>query len=101
MRGASFKTTRFIQEKVFAHPRIDVPWHTEVTAFRGAQSKLSQIDLVNNQTSETSAVESAFTFIGLTPNCAFLRDSNIQFDPWGLPGNRPGSGPVCGAAVRI
>ena len=86
VRGDSFKATRFIQEKVLAHPRIDVRWHTEVTAFRGAQRKLRHIDLVNNETSETSviSVEGAFIFIGLTPNSAFLRDSNIQLDPWGF-----------------
>lgn len=86
VRGDSFKATRFIQEKVFAHPRIDVRWHSEVTAFRGAQSKLGQIDLVNNQTSETSvlSVEGAFIFIGLKPNSAFLNGSNIQLDPWGF-----------------
>lgn len=86
VRGGAFKATRFIQEKVLSHPGIDVRWHTEVTAFRGAQSKLSHIDLVDNQTSETAtlAVEGAFIFIGLKPNSAFLRDSNIQLDPWGF-----------------
>lgn len=86
VRGGAFKATRFIQEKVLSHPGIEVRWHTEVTAFRGAQSKLSHIDLVDNQTSETAtlAVEGAFIFIGLKPNSAFLRDSNIQLDPWGF-----------------
>lgn len=86
VRGGAFKATRFIQEKVLSHPGIEVRRHTEVTAFRGAQSKLSHIDLVDNQTSETAtlAVEGAFIFIGLKPNSAFLRDSNIQLDPWGF-----------------
>ena len=86
VRGNAFKATRFIQDKVLSHDRIDVRWNTEVTAFEGAQSKLKQLRLVNNQTGreEDMPVDGAFIFIGLTPNTAFLKSSGVQLDRWGF-----------------
>lgn len=86
VRSSEFKATRFIQDKVLAHPHIDVKWHTEVKAFEGAASKLKKIHTVNNQTGQESelAIDGAFIFIGLVPNTAFLENSGIQLDHWGF-----------------
>ncbi len=86
VRGDAFKATRFIQDKVTAHPRIDVRWHTEVKAFVGARSKLKEIKLFNNQTNQTESlpIDGAFIFIGLTPNTGFLKSSGIALDQWGF-----------------
>ncbi|MGD9332477.1 MAG: FAD-dependent oxidoreductase [Desulfobacterales bacterium] len=86
VRRGEFKATRIIQDKVLAHERIDVRWHTEVTAFEGADSKLKQLRLVNNQSHQETemAVDGAFIFIGLTPNTGFLKDSGIRLDQWGF-----------------
>ncbi len=86
VRGGEFKATRFIQNKVLNHPRIDVRFHTEVQSFAGAESKLNKIITINNQTDarEELAVDGAFIFIGLTPNTGFLKPSGIQLDPWGF-----------------
>jgi thioredoxin reductase (NADPH) len=86
VRGDAFKATRFIQDKVLAHPRIDVRWNTEVKAFTGAHSKLKEIELINNQTNRTEAlpIDGAFIFIGLTPNTGFLKSSDLALDQWGF-----------------
>ena len=86
VRGGEFKATRLIQDKVLAHDRIDVRWHTQVAAFEGAQSKLNRLRLVDSQTGqkETMPVDGAFIFIGLRPNTAFLKGSDVRLDKWGF-----------------
>ena len=86
VRSGEFKATRFIQDKVLAHPQIEVKWHTEVKAFKGVASKLKSVQIFNNQSGETGklTVDGAFIFIGLVPNTAFLADSGILLDQWGF-----------------
>ncbi len=86
VRGAHFKATQFIQDKVLSHPKIDVRWHTEVKAFTGAQSKLKKLIIADNQIGkeEELEVDGAFIFIGLTPNTGFLEGSDILLDRWGF-----------------
>ncbi len=86
VRGGEFKATRLIQDKVLAHDRIDVRWHTQVAAFEGAKSKLNRMRLIDSQTGqeEIMPVDGAFIFIGLTPNTAFLKNSDVRLDKWGF-----------------
>ena len=86
VRSGEFKATRIIQDKVLAHPHIDVRWHTEVRAFEGAKSKLEKLRLSNNLNGQSDAlyVDGAFIFIGLDPNTAFLQNSGILLDQWGF-----------------
>ncbi len=86
VRGGEFKATRFIQDKVFSHPRIEVMWHTEVSAFAGAAGKLKKLEIIRSQDRTTGelTVDGAFIFIGLVPNTAFLADSGIRLDRWGF-----------------
>jgi thioredoxin reductase (NADPH) len=86
VRSGAFKATRFIQDKVLSHPKIEVRWHTEVSAFSGARGKLQELSIQNNQTRQTDVlpVDGAFIFIGLTPNTGFLKDSGIILDSWGF-----------------
>lgn len=86
VRGGAFKASQVIQEKVLNHPRIDVRWHTDVQAFRGAKAKLTHLELRDRQTGATSELQTdgAFIFIGLDPNTAFLRDSSVVVDQWGF-----------------
>jgi len=85
VRGDAFTASPVIQEKVLEHEGIDVRWNTEVKAFIGADSKLSQLSLVNNRTGEEELlpVNGAFIFIGLDPNTAFLEKSEVLLDRWG------------------
>jgi thioredoxin reductase (NADPH) len=100
VRGDAFNASKVIQESVLADPKIDVRFHSEVVAFRGAKSKLNALDVRNKETGATEAlaVDGSFVFIGLDPNTGFVRDSAIRLDPWGFivtghdlvhDGNRP------------
>lgn len=100
VRGNAFKASRFIQDKVFAHDKIDVRWNTEVLEFRGDRGKLNQLIIFNNQTGQRGQLEAdgVFVFIGLSPNSGFLKEGDIELDPWGFvvtgrslttEGNRP------------
>jgi thioredoxin reductase (NADPH) len=86
VRGGAFKATRFIVDKVLAHDRIDIRWHTQVTEFFGSRGKLTKIAILNNQSDRREEMETdgAFIFIGLLPNSGFLQNSDIQLDPWGF-----------------
>lgn len=86
VRGAEFKASKIIQESVLKDPKIDVRFHTEVTEFLGANAKLNALRTRNNQAGgeEVLAVDGAFVFIGLDPNTAFLRDSDVCLNPWGF-----------------
>ncbi len=86
VRSEGFKATKFIRDKVMAHPKINVRFNTEVKAFAGAQSKLKNLYLFNNQTKneEELPADGAFIFIGLTPNTGFLKKNGILLDQWGF-----------------
>ena len=53
VRSSQFKASRIIQEKVLVHPKISVRWHTEVKGFIGEKSKLTRLQVLDNQTGET------------------------------------------------
>lgn len=86
VRGDALKATRWIQDKVLSHPKIQVRWRTQVKDFIGAGSKLKELNLLNSATgrTETLPVDGAFIFIGLTPNTEFLKSSGIALDRWGF-----------------
>lgn len=86
VRGDSFKASQVIQESVLGDPKIEVQWQTQVEGFVGAKSKLTGLQLKNNQSGEQRelAVDGAFIFIGLDPNTGFLGDSPIRRDQWGF-----------------
>ncbi|MEE8400368.1 MAG: FAD-dependent oxidoreductase [Desulfobacterales bacterium] len=86
VRKGQFTASRIIQEKVLAHPKISVRWHTEVKEFIAKSAKLSGIVTINNETGETTelAMDGAFIFIGLEPNTGFLADSAVTLNPWGF-----------------
>lgn len=86
VREEKFSATPLIQESVLKHPKINVRWNTEVSEFIGEKSKLSKLNIINNQTKkvEELAVDGAFIFIGLTPNTDFLKESEIYLDDWGF-----------------
>ncbi len=84
VRSGEFTASQVIQERVLAHPKITVRWHTEVQEFIGKKAKLKLLRLKNNQTHEESemAVDGAFIHIGMIPNTSFLQDSGVSLDPW-------------------
>jgi thioredoxin reductase (NADPH) len=86
VRGSHFRATQIIQDNVFANPKIDVRWHTEVQEFLGEHSSLNKLRLKNIQTGEEEimGVDGAFIFVGLTPNTRFLQESSILLNQWGF-----------------
>jgi len=86
VRKGEFKATRFIQDKVLAHPAIEVKWHTEVQGFEGTGGKLKKLNIFNNQTDSEDelAADGVFIFIGLVPNTSLAANSGIWLDRWGF-----------------
>ncbi len=82
VRGSELKASQVIREKVLSDPKIEVRFHTEVTSFEGADSKLHTIHIRNNQSGETGELEvpGCFIFIGLDPNTAFLEGGSVRLD---------------------
>lgn len=82
VRGGEFTASPIIQEKVLADPNIEVRWHTEVTEFVGADSKLKTLKLTTKGEEETLDVDGAFIFIGLDPNSGFVAESGVRRNQW-------------------
>jgi thioredoxin reductase (NADPH) len=63
-----------MQAKLTSNDKIEILWYTEATEVLGDGNKVSAVNIVNNQTGETSIIETAGLFfaIGHTPNTAFL-----------------------------
>ncbi len=86
VRGDHLTASQIVQEKVLHDLGIEVLWRTEVTAFTGKGGKLTQLQLLNNETGEVRPfpVNGAFLFIGLQPNTAFLKGSGVRLNKWGF-----------------
>ncbi len=86
VRGSELTASQVIQEKVLAHPQIEVRFNTEVERFSGAGGKLKEMTIRNNQTGATETIQpgGVFVFIGLTPNTSFLTDTGVRLNRWGF-----------------
>jgi thioredoxin reductase (NADPH) len=86
VRGSELTASQVIQEKVLAHPQIDVRFNTEVERFSGAGGKLKEVTIRNNQTGVQTSIQpgGVFVFIGLTPNTGFLAGSGVRLNRWGF-----------------
>lgn len=86
VRGERLKASQVIQEKVFAHPKIEVRFNWEVEEFCGRGAKLSEVRARNNVSGQQEVLTPAgvFVFIGLSPNTRFLLGSAVILDHWGF-----------------
>jgi thioredoxin reductase (NADPH) len=86
VRGGALKASHILQEKVLAHSKIDVRFHTEAVGFHGAGGKLKSVTVKDNQTGATEEIDPAavFVFIGQVPNTGFLTGTGIHTDTWGF-----------------
>jgi thioredoxin reductase (NADPH) len=70
-RRDSFRAERILQERLFAHPKIEVMWNKAVEAFMGEQSppSVTAVKLIDTVTGETSemATDGVFVAIGHSP----------------------------------
>lgn len=70
-RRGEFRASKIMQERVLAHEKIDVMWHTEVKAILGTkEAGVESIKLYNNQTKVESdfPTQGVFIAIGHKPN---------------------------------
>ena len=70
-RRDSFKAERILQERLFAHPKIEVIWHSAVEEIKGKQAPpgVTHVTLRNVQTGALSdiSVDGVFVAIGHAP----------------------------------
>jgi len=70
-RRGEFRASKIMQDRVFAHDKIDILWNTEVQAINGSQeSGVESVTLYNNKTQETTEfpTQGVFIAIGHQPN---------------------------------
>lgn len=66
-RKSEFKASKVMQEKVFANPKIDIIWDSEVNEVVGTQ-KLESIKIKNNKTNEQSEIKADGLFVAIGHN---------------------------------
>jgi len=70
-RRHEFRASKIMQDRVFAHEKIDILWNTEVQAINGSQEKgVASVTLYNSTTQETTEfpTQGVFIAIGHQPN---------------------------------
>ncbi len=70
-RRDEFRASKIMQERVLAHPKIDVLWNTDVKEIHGAkETGVESVVLYNNKTNETTTfpTQGVFIAIGHKPN---------------------------------
>jgi thioredoxin reductase (NADPH) len=83
-RGARPKASALLQEKVEAHPKLELLTDTRVAEFKG-NGKLSTVVVENTETGESRELSPAavFVYVGLDPNTEFLKGS-VELDERGF-----------------
>ena len=63
-----------MQQRAFDNPKLTILWHTEATEITGDGNVMTGVNVINNQTQETSSLQAAGLFyaIGHKPNTDFL-----------------------------
>ena len=86
VRGDELTASKILQEKVLAHPQIDVRFNTETLEFKGAESKLNTVIIKDKETGKQEEIhpKGVFTFIGQTPNTGFLANAGVETNQWGF-----------------
>jgi thioredoxin reductase (NADPH) len=83
VRRDQFRGSKIMQDRAFAHPKIDVRWNTEVTDVFGEMT-VNQLGLRDTGTGESSKLEvqGLFVAIGYKPNTELFR-GQLDLDPRG------------------
>jgi thioredoxin reductase (NADPH) len=83
VRRDQFRGSKIMQDRAFAHPKIDVRWNTEVTEVHGDMT-VASVSLRDTETGETSSMpaQGLFVAIGYKPNTALFR-GQLDLDPRG------------------
>jgi thioredoxin reductase (NADPH) len=93
-RRDELRAEKILQERLFAHPKIEVVWNTAVNSVVGTENPLgvTGVKLKNLQTGETSQldVDGVFVAIGHAPASA-LFEGQLTLDASGYLKVRPGT----------
>lgn len=93
-RRGSLRAEPILQDRLSAHPKVDIVWNTEVAAFLGAKEPTPHLTGLRLRDKATGAehsveVDGAFVAIGHDPATALFRgqldmtdDGYIQVAPW-------------------
>jgi thioredoxin reductase (NADPH) len=83
VRRDQFRGSKIMQDRAFAHPKIDVRWNTEVTDVRGDMT-VTQLQLRDTANGDESTldVQGLFVAIGYKPNTELFR-GQLDLDPRG------------------
>ncbi len=83
VRRDQFRGSKIMQDRAFAHPKIDVRWNTEVTEVRGDMT-VQQLALKDTQNGDESTLEvqGLFVAIGYKPNTDLFK-GQLDLDPRG------------------
>ena len=76
-RRHEFRASRIMQDRVLAHPKIEILWNTELREINGSkESGVESIRVFNSQTNEESVLptQGVFIAIGHQPNTGLFRD---------------------------
>lgn len=80
-RGPKMRAAKSIQDKVFAHDKIEVILNSEIKEIEG-DGGVTKMKMINNQTGETTYIEptggdsdfGVFIFVGYVPNTSLVED---------------------------
>lgn len=84
-RRDELRSSKILQQRLFANPKVEVIWDTVVERVEGDdQGLVKQLKLRNVTTNETSdlAVTGMFVFIGFRPNTGII-DAHVDHDDMG------------------
>lgn len=84
-RRDHFRSSKIVQNRVFANPKIEVIWDTVVEEILGdAAGLMTHARIRNVKTNKASELQStgAFIFIGFTPNTGII-DGHVEHDAAG------------------
>jgi len=89
-RHQEFNGQQVLQNRVLAHPKVEVRWNTTVDAIHG-ESEVTGVSVTQLNTGEKSRVDlsGVFIYVGLEPNSVYLSDlvdldegGHIPTDAW-------------------
>jgi thioredoxin reductase (NADPH) len=83
VRRDQFRGSKIMQDRAFAHPKIEIRWNTEVTDVRGDMT-VTQLQLRDTANGDESTldVQGLFVAIGYKPNTELFR-GQLDLDPRG------------------
>ncbi len=85
VRGTELKASEILIHELEKHKdKITVHFNTATQEIVGTDGKLTSVKAIKDGAETTFETDGVFIFIGLLPNTAFLKDSEIELDEIGM-----------------